>query len=590
MLELNLTFDFLKITLASSKCLKKWGTRVRQNGSIVGQITSSEIINFKFSRPALDGLFCEKIFGPITSWECFCGAYKRLLFKNKRNICQICNVEVTSSSLRRSHMGYILLATPLVHIWYFNGLPSFLSLILNLSVKILTKIIYFSDNSILLKKFQHKTSFFNLLMGATSLKYLLTRVNLKNELLRCRLLLHFNKMRFSFFFNSFSCKERLIQRIRLLENLRSTKSHPKWLILETIPVLPPFLRPLLIDENGGAIISPLNQLYLNIITQNKRLLTLYKSSFSNFLLNNERRILQESVDVLIDNGKRLTQVHKVHKTSLQSLSSFLKGKFGYFRQNLLGKRVNFSGRSVIIVNPTMELYQCGLPYKMALEFFKPFLIRQFFRFIPHNSLVELMKMLNKEDDFSFFILTKLCKNRLILLNRAPTLHKLGIQAFEPRIIRENAIMLHPLICSAFNADFDGDQMAVHFPLTRNSQFEAKSLLFVANNILSVTTGEPVIVPSQDMIIGYSYLSSNFSSLNCHTNFYFNNFSDICYAFSIQKITIHTPIKVCSSLLFSFPASSFISQLKNLTFKVKTFIHTTFGRLLLNKVFYSTLYK
>nr|YP_010117107.1 RNA polymerase beta' subunit [Pteridomonas danica]QPM99308.1 RNA polymerase beta' subunit [Pteridomonas danica] len=590
MSQLNLNFDFLKITLASPKSLKFWGTRIRKNNSIVGQITKTEIILPFYNKPYPKGLFCEKIFGPVQNWECLCGKYTSLQYHKIEKICEICDVEICISDRRRFQMGFISLSTDVAHIWYLHGIPSFLSLILNISKKYLNQIIYFSDS--IFEPFQFNTSLYlfwsyDLFTGASAIKYLLERINLQTELLRCRLLLHFYK------FNSqtpiFDSKKTLIKRIRLLENCIATNLQPQWMILTIIPVLPPFLRPLLIEENGGIIISTLNELYLNVLKQNNRLINLLKYQASSLIINNERRLLQESIDILIDNGKRINNVNNLHKTALTSLSSFLKGKFGHFRENLLGKRVDYSGRAVIIVNPTLELYQCGLPYQLTLELFKPYLFRQFKRFGFLSLINDSTTFFKTENAFLYFLLTKLCKNRLVLLNRAPTLHKLGIQAFEPILVVGNAIMLHPLICSAFNADFDGDQMAVHLPLTCNSQREAKSLLFSPNNILSVTTGEPAIIPSQDMIIGYSYLSSSICYLKYPKNFYFRTLTDIRRAFYQHYITLHTPIWVCSSLLI-FNFSNVYSQFKILRFKFKRFVQTTFGRLVLNNLFHNTLYR
>nr|BCL05868.1 RNA polymerase b'-subunit [Pteridomonas sp. YPF1301] len=594
----KVSFDFLSIQLASPTQIKKWGTYRRTNGLEFGQILTDEILAPGTLQPSPDGLFCEKIFGPTTQDKCFCG--KEIKKYQIYSFCETCNVEFSSSQTRRYRMGYILLKIPVTHIWYLYGMPSYLSLLLNLNLKILEDIIYYTTQYYLLSTENKRITFFfnnsiyDCFNGANLLKYLLNNLVLESEIFYCKLLLHlykFNKIRTLksiFLLKNMEPRLKLIKRIRLLENFIATEANPSWLILDILPVLPPMLRPLRVDEQGTVILSDLTHLYLNILKANNNLIKKLNSQEPLIFINNAQRFLQEAVDNLIDNERRNITIKTDNNSNLASLSSLLGSKYGRFRENLLGKRVDYSGRSVIVVAPFLKLTQCGLPYRLAIELFKPFLLQQLLRLNSSLTLDDLQLIFLTEKSFIIKLLTIIIRTRFILLNRAPTLHRLGIQAFTPILIEGYAIGLHPLICSSLNADFDGDQVAIHLPLTLKAQIEAKTLIAIPNNILSITTGEPIIIPTQDMIIGYNYLT--LVSFNRYgTIYYFNDYQDILNAYEQQVITLQSPIWVRHIKSTNIKFNPIRSQFKKLTFNSSNYFLTTFGRLLLNKAFFKILF-
>ncbi|XZR52738.1 MAG: DNA-directed RNA polymerase subunit beta' [Enterobacteriaceae bacterium] len=501
-------FDAIKISIASPKKILSWS---------FGEVKKSETINYRTLQPERDGLFCSSIFGPIKNYECICGKYKKLKYCGIR--CEKCGVEIIKKNVRRERMGHIKLSTPIAHIWFFRSLPSRISLLLNMSLKVIEKILYFESYvvikkgptnfkkkqlinekkySFLKKKFGDK---FIAKIGAEAILYLLKKINLKLEYVKLRYMLYE--------VNSFNKRKKIINRIKLLESFINTSNKPEWVILTVLPVLPPDLRPLVqLDESKFAT-SDLNDLYRRIINRNNRLKKLIELSAPNIIIKNEKRMLQEAVDALFDNGRRGKAILGTNKRQLKSLSDIIKGKQGRFRQNLLGKRVDYSGRSVITVGPFLKLNQCGLPIKMALELFKPYIFGKLQSLNLANTIKTAKKMVDNEDPIVLNILEKISKNHPVLLNRAPTLHRLGIQAFEPVLTEEKVIQLHPLVCTAYNADFDGDQMAVHIPLTNEAQLEARILMMSTNNILSPANGEPVIIPSQDIILGLYYMTREY---------------------------------------------------------------------------------
>jgi DNA-directed RNA polymerase subunit beta' len=598
-------FDFFKISLASSKHFKFWGTHTNDLKIIDGQIKTEELVLPKSLKPAPSGLFCETIFGPVVSFKCSCFFVGTIKTINKS--CLMCNPRNGSFLTRKYRMGYIKLNIPIVHIWYLNGSNSIIGQLLDISVKELEKIIYFLEHPFTLTALKNKSTglklkaldsiFYDDFMGSRIIEYLLTNLNLKLELFRSRLMLHLYEMgylKFNFLISNsftaiFATRDKLIKRIRLLENFISTKALPSWMVLKFLPILPPLIRPLLPDDKAGLIISDLNILYLNIIRLNNRLLNFSNLDLPIIFLNNEKRFLQEAVDELIDNGSKPFLNSYEHNPNLKSLSSNLRGKYGRFRYNLLGKRVDYSGRSVIVVGPYLKLYQCGLPFKIASELFEPFLIRQILRFKISYNLDSAKEVLKNNISLIRFFLVNILKHRLILLNRAPTLHRLGIQAFEPVLVHSNAILLHPLVCNSFNADFDGDQMSIHIPVTLNSQKEVKNFLYAPHNLISSTTNLPILVPSQDMIIGYYFLTLNNSINYGYNSHYFNNYFDILAAYQQQEISLHSLIWVKESIFLTFSNFSFDFQLKNKFFLKKKYFLTSFGRLLFSKSISKTLY-
>ncbi len=499
-------FNSIKITLASPEKIKSW---------TYGEIKKPETINYRTFRPEKDGLFCARIFGPIKDYECLCGKYKRMKFRGI--ICEKCGVEVTKSNVRRERMGHINLATPVAHIWFLKSLPSRISLAIDMKLKEVERVLYFESfivvepgltplkkNQLLteeeLAKYQeeHGDESFTAGIGAEAILEILKSIDLKNE--REILIKNINETK------SKVAEERSIKRLKLIDSFIETGNKPEWMILTTIPVIPPELRPLVPLDGGRFATSDLNDLYRRVINRNNRLKRLMDLKAPDIIIRNEKRMLQESVDALFDNGRRGRVITGTGKRPLKSLAEMLKGKQGRFRQNLLGKRVDYSGRSVIVVGPDLKLHECGLPKKMALELFKPFLYARLNKLGLASTIKQAKKLVEKETNAVWDALELIVREHPIILNRAPTLHRLGVQAFEPKLIEGDAIELHPLTCAAFNADFDGDQMAVHIPLSLEAQLEARVLMMSTNNILSPSNGKPIIVPSQDMILGIYYLS------------------------------------------------------------------------------------
>src|SRR6201747_311628 len=495
-------FDAIRISLASPDKIQSWSH---------GEVTKPETINYRTFKPERDGLFCAKIFGPITDWECLCGKYKRM--KHRGVICDKCGVEVTQAKVRRERLGHITLATPVSHVWFFKGLPSRIGHLLDISLRDLERVLYFEayvvvdpgetelkQNQLLneeqfrkaREEHQHR---FKAQMGAEAIKELLKRVSIERLAVEMR-----EKMRTE---QSAQKKLKYAKRLKVVDSFRKSSNRPEWMILDVIPVIPPELRPLVPLDGGRFAPSGLNDLYRRVINRNNRLKKLMELKAPDVIIRNEKRMLQEAVDALFDNGRRGRVLRGANNRPLKSLADMLKGKQGRFRQNLLGKRVDYSGRSVIVVGPELKLHQCGLPKKMALELFKPFIYNKLEERGLVTTIKSAKKLVEKERPEVWDILEEVIKEHPILLNRAPTLHRLGIQAFEPLLIEGKAIQLHPLVCAAFNADFDGDQMAVHVPLSIEAQMEARVLMMSTNNILSPASGRPIINPTQDIVLGLS---------------------------------------------------------------------------------------
>ncbi|AQU86957.1 DNA-directed RNA polymerase subunit beta' [Komagataeibacter nataicola] len=501
-----MTFDQIKIQLASAEQIRSWS---------YGEIKKPETINYRTFKPERDGLFCARIFGPIKDYECLCGKYKRMKFRGI--ICEKCGVEVTLAKVRRERMGHIELASPVAHIWFLKSLPSRIGLMVDMTLKDLEKILYFESYVVLepgtspLKQYslltedqyldvmdEHGDEGIEVGIGAEAIKKILERIDCKVEKEELRLELKET--------TSEAKRKKLVKRLKLVEAFADSESRPEWMILDLVPVIPPELRPLVPLDGGRFATSDLNDLYRRVINRNNRLKRLIELRAPDIIVRNEKRMLQESVDALFDNGRRGRAITGANKRPLKSLSDMLKGKQGRFRQNLLGKRVDYSGRSVIVVGPELKLHQCGLPKKMALELFKPFIYSKLEKYGHATTIKAAKRMVEKERPEVWDILEEVIREHPVMLNRAPTLHRLGIQAFEPVLIEDKAIQLHPLVCTAFNADFDGDQMAVHVPLSLEAQLEARVLMMSTNNILSPANGKPIIVPSQDIVLGLYYLS------------------------------------------------------------------------------------
>ena len=499
-----IAFDAIQIGLASPEKIRQWSR---------GEVKKPETINYRTLKPEKDGLFCEKIFGPSKDWECHCGKYKKIRYKGV--VCDKCGVEITKASVRRERMGHIELAAPVSHIWYFKGIPSRMGLILDLSPKTLEKVLYFAsyivldagDTALMYKQVLSETEYqeareqygnaFRVGMGAEAIQELLKDIDLDVEATQLSMELD----------NATGQKRsRIIKRLEVVEAFRESGNKPEWMIMTVIPVIPPDLRPMVQLDGGRFATSDLNDLYRRIINRNNRLRRLLELGAPDIIVRNEKRMLQEAVDALIDNGRRGRPVTGPGNRALKSLSDMLKGKSGRFRQNLLGKRVDYSGRSVIVVGPELKIYQCGLPKEMALELFKPFVMKELVENGTAHNIKSAKKMVEKFEPTVWDILEEVIKEHPVMLNRAPTLHRLGIQAFEPILVEGRAIKLHPLVCTAFNADFDGDQMAVHLPLTAEAQAECRFMLLSPNNLLKPSDGGPVAVPSQDMVLGIYYLT------------------------------------------------------------------------------------
>src|SRR5487761_2624385 len=503
MLKLE-NFDALKLSIASPEMILSWSH---------GEVTKPETINYRTLKPERDGLFCEKIFGPTKDWECHCGKYKRIRFKGM--ICDRCGVEITRAKVRRERMGHIELATPVTHIWYLKGVPSRIGILLDMSPRQLEKVVYFAsyvvidpgDTPLLRREVLSEQKYrdtrekygnrFKAGMGAEAIRELLRDLNLKKIK---------DELRHEFKIATGQKRLKAIKRLEVVEAFMASGNKPEWMILSAVPVIAPELRPMVQLDGGRFATSDLNDLYRRVINRNNRLKRLLELSAPEIIIKNEKRMLQEAVDALIDNGRRGRPVTGPNNRPLKSLSDILKGKQGRFRQNLLGKRVDYSGRSVIVVGPNLKLHQCGLPKEMALELFKPFIYHRLEQRGHCTTIKQAKELVEQQDPVVWDILEEVIKDHPILLNRAPTLHRLGIQAFEPVLVEGKAIKLHPLTCTAFNADFDGDQMAVHIPLSPEAQIEASTLMLSSNNILSPAHGAPIAVPTQDMVLGLYYLT------------------------------------------------------------------------------------
>ncbi len=693
MIQFAKEFSYIKIKLASSFRILQWANRKLPNGQFVGEVQKSETINYRTFKPEMDGLFCERIFGPSKSLECACGKYKRVRYEGL--ICERCGVELTESRVRRHRMGYINLIYPVTHVWYINSRPNFMALLLEIEesekqlnttynshsekcqkckgLKLTTStVVNLWDERIKRIKLaslayfiaEDEISFYglhwdlqqyrrsrelgysgyplkpypkpqnrryntpkyllratpNFLIGAPLIKRELEKLNLQSEIFRtrcfvlvCTKVLNKEKPLYneSNWFRKweqqriYKIREQAIKRIRILENLIGTGSRPSWMILSILPVIPPALRPMIQLEGGRFATSDLNELYRRIITRNNRLLRLLEIDAPQLIIRNEKRLLQEAVDTLIDNGKRGKIALSANNRPLKSLSDIIKGKHGRFRQNLLGKRVDYSGRSVIVVGPSLKLNQCGLPYEMAIELFQPFVIRELINQGLANNMKIAKNLIQQNELIIEPVLEKILSNHPIFLNRAPTLHRLGIQAFEPILVQGRAIKLHPLVCSAFNADFDGDQMAVHIPLSLEAQAECYMLMLAPYNFLSPANGEPIIMPSQDMVLGCYYLTVNNIKNLYGSNHYFSSLEDVILAYNQNKIEIHSSIWVRSYetnlelsnpyRIVSLKDKTSIEYYKDLQVRknqdgeiIVQYLNTTTGRVILNYTIQKTL--
>ena len=693
MIESTKEFDYIKIKLASPFRILQWSNRKLPNGQFVGEVQKSETINYRTFKPEMDGLFCERIFGPSKSLECACGKYKRVRYEGL--ICERCGVELTESRVRRHRMGYINLIYPVTHVWYINSRPNFMALLLEVEesekkldttytahsekckkcegLKLTTStIVDLWDERIKRIKLaslayfiaEDEISFYglhwdlqqyrrsrelgysgyplkpypkpqnrryntpkyllratpNFLIGAPLIKRELEKLNLKSEIFRmrcfilvCTKVLNKEKPIYdeSKWFRKweqqriYKIREQAIKRIRILENLVGTGSSPAWMILTILPVIPPALRPMIQLEGGRFATSDLNELYRRIITRNNRLLRLLEIDAPQLIIRNEKRLLQEAVDTLIDNGKRGKIALSANNRPLKSLSDIIKGKHGRFRQNLLGKRVDYSGRSVIVVGPSLKLNQCGLPYEMAIELFQPFIIRELINQGLASNMKIAKNLIQQNESIIDPVLEKVLKSHPIFLNRAPTLHRLGIQAFEPILVQGRAIKLHPLVCSAFNADFDGDQMAVHIPLSLEAQAECYMLMLAPYNFLSPANGEPIIMPSQDMVLGCYYLTVNNIKGLLGSSHYFTDLNDIILAYNQNKLEIHSriwvrvkeqnplmidlikTIKLHDDTIIEYYENQQIRKTKDGEIIVQ-YLQTTTGRAILNYIIQKTL--
>ena len=563
-----MTFDAIKIGLASPEKIREWSR---------GEVTKPETINYRTLKPERDGLYCEKIFGPQKDWECHCGKYKKIRYKGV--VCDRCGVEVTKSSVRRERMGHIELAAPVSHIWYFKGIPSRMGLILDLSPRVLEKVLYFASYIVLdagetnleykqilsEKEYQDARETwgnkFRVGMGAEAIKELLQAIDLEKDAAELKTGLKES---------SGQKRARIIKRLEVVEAFRESGNKPEWMIMDVIPVLPPDLRPMVQLDGGRFATSDLNDLYRRIINRNNRLKRLLELGAPDIIVRNEKRMLQEAVDALIDNGRRGRPVTGPGNRALKSLSDMLKGKSGRFRQNLLGKRVDYSGRSVIVVGPELKIYQCGLPKEMAIELFKPFVMKELVARGISQNIKNAKKLVERLDASVWDVLEEVIKEHPVMLNRAPTLHRLGIQAFEPILVEGKAIKLHPLVCTAFNADFDGDQMAVHLPLSVEAQAECRFLLLSPNNLLKPSDGGPVAVPTQDMVLGIYYLTQERPGAKGEGKF-FKNINEAILAYENQVITLQSRIKVRTS------------KVNEEGEKITGTIESTLGRLIFNEV-------
>ncbi len=583
MFELN-NFDSMQIQLASPDKIREWS---------YGEVTKPETINYRTQKPEKDGLFSERIFGPTKDWECYCGKYKRIRYKGV--ICDKCGVEVTTSKVRRERMGHIELAAPVTHIWYFRGVPSRIGLILDLQLKQLEQVVYFVNYIVLdpgitdlqykeiitddkLRQYQEQygPKAFKVGMGAEAIRQLLKDINVDEE---------YDKMREIVEKSTGQKKLRAIKRLDILDAFKKSNADPSWMVLDVLPVLPPELRPMVQLDGGRFATSDLNDLYRRVINRNNRLRRLMELGAPDIIIRNEKRMLQEAVDSLIDNGRRGKAISGASNRELKSLSGLLRGKQGRFRQNLLGKRVDYSGRSVIVVGPELKFYQCGVPKEMALELFKPFVIKELVAQGKTHNAKTAKRIAERADDDVWNVLEKVIKDHPVLLNRAPTLHRLGIQAFEPVLVDGRAIKLHPLACGAFNADFDGDQMAIHVPLSVEAQVEARVLMLAPNNILKLSDGAPVCSPTLDMVMGSYYLTMDkpgakgegltFCDPDEAKMAYFNKEIELQ---SKIKVRIEKPIETVTAAGVEIPKNAVSADGKH----YRHIVETTVGRLIFNE--------
>jgi DNA-directed RNA polymerase subunit beta' len=537
-------FDYIKIGIAAPDRVLKLSR---------GEVTKPETINYRTLKAEFGGLFCERIFGPTKDWECYCGKYKRV--RHRGIICERCGVEVTDSKVRRHRMGHIKLAAPVTHIWFLKGIPSYLGLILDMSLRDLEHIIYF-NSYVVLDPGNTEYKYGQLLsedeydriledeeeaqievgIGAEAVKVMLSKIDLKQ--LKDDL-----KVEIDGTSSTSQKRTKLLKRARLVESFINNGTDPSWLVMDVVPVTPPDLRPMVQLDGGRFATSDLNDLYRRVINRNNRLSRLLEMGAPEIIVRNEKRMLQEAVDALIDNGRRGRTVVGPNNRPLKSLSNIIEGKQGRFRQNLLGKRVDYSGRSVIVVGPKLKLHQCGLPKEMAIELFKPFVVNKLIELGESQNIKSAKKKIERGETIVWDVLEEVIQGHPVLLNRAPTLHRLGIQSFEPVLVEGRAIQLHPLVCSAFNADFDGDQMAVHVPLSIEAQTEARMLMMATNNILQPATGKPSITPTQDMVLGIYYLTVENPNATRGAGMSFFSYDDVLSAFEAGVVELHAKIKV-----------------------------------------------
>ncbi|MGK7905975.1 MAG: DNA-directed RNA polymerase subunit gamma [Synechococcus sp.] len=622
MSKLEQRFDYVKIGLASPDRIKDWGQRTLPNGTVVGEVTKPETINYRTLKPEMDGLFCERIFGPAKDWECHCGKYKRV--RHRGIVCERCGVEVTESRVRRHRMGYINLAAPVTHVWYLKGIPSHIATLLDMPLRDVEQVVYFNAyvvidpgnaENLTYKQLLTEDQFIEIedqlyeegselqlppdwaMIGAEAVQKLLTDIKMEEEA---------EKLREDIAVSRGQKRARLIKRLRVLDNFIATESRPDWMILEALPVIPPDLRPMVQLDGGRFATSDLNDLYRRVINRNNRLARLQEIMAPEIIVRNEKRMLQEAVDALIDNGRRGRTVVGANNRPLKSLSDIIEGKQGRFRQNLLGKRVDYSGRSVIVVGPKLKIHQCGLPKEMAIELFQPFVIHKLIKRGVVNNIKAAKKMIVMNDPAIWDVLEEVIDGHPVLLNRAPTLHRLGIQAFEPLLVEGRAIQLHPLVCPAFNADFDGDQMAVHVPLSLEAQAEARLLMLASNNVLSPATGTPIITPSQDMVLGCYYLTADNPKKQRGRGKFFGSMEDALVAYEQGVVDLHAYIWLRyddpvegggegEPEVTTEPDGSKITKFENLRIRetaegelLSQYVFTTPGRIIFNKVIQESL--
>ena len=565
-------FSAIQIGLASPEKIREWS---------YGEVKKPETINYRSQKPEKDGLFCEKIFGPSKDWECSCGKYKKVRYKGV--VCDRCGVEVTKSSVRRERMGHIELATPVAHIWYLKGIPSRMGLILDMSPKQLEEIIYFVSYVVtdkgstpleykqVLSERDYRNCYekfgnqFEAKTGAEAIKILLQKVDLDEE---------FETVTKELKEAQGQRRAKLIKRLEALEAFRSSMNQPEWMILDVLPVIPPALRLMVQLDGGRFATSDLNDLYRRVITRNNRLKKLLELGTPSIIVQNEKRMLQEAVDALIDNGRRSKPITGAGGRPLKSLSHTLKGKQGRFRQNLLGKRVDYSGRSVIAVGPDLKMYQCGIPREMALNLFKPFVISGLVREQIATNIKAAERLIDKMEDSIWPIVEEVIKEHPVLLNRAPTLHRLGIQAFEPKLVEGRAIRLHPLVTPAFNADFDGDQMAVHVPLGEEAIQEARQLMLGSSNILGPKDGKPIVTPSQDMVLGNYYLTLEEAG-KIGEGTVFADVNEVLMAYDAKTVHLHTRVAIRGKSL----NNQTFTKLQN-----DSYLITSVGKIIFNQIF------